>query len=128
MKLAFYKNHLGDNFFTKVVLIKNGVIKIFNLKKELAMEIKRKSTKGDKKEMDKFVNDLISEEASEEIRHFDGRMTKNERRFSKIQISNFHFDKILDQIIELVATEALIELESDRIRAELEVRCLALSV
>ena len=91
-----------------------------SLYKELAMEIKRKSAMGNKAQMDMFVKDLISEEANESIRHFDGRLTRNERRFVQIEIANEQFDFILKNILEIVSTEALIELESDRIRTELE--------
>jgi hypothetical protein len=79
------------------------------------MEMKRKSSgKSDpleSKNMNKVVNQLISEEASESIRHFDGRITKNERKFTRIELAEETFQKFLFDIIEYTVTEGLIEQE-----------------
>ena len=81
------------------------------------------STKpGERPSLDKVVNDLISEEANESIRHFDSRLSNVQEKFLMMKFALETFEFLVDDLIGRTVAESLIELETDRIRKELQVQ------
>ena len=87
------------------------------------MSLSPMSTKpGERPSLDKVVNDLISEEANESIRHFDSRLSNVQERFLTMKFALEVFEFLVDDLIGRTVAESLIELETDRIRKELQVQ------